>query len=474
MKLKRFLLILIALLPGCLHVGPDFRTPGKNYQESWTENSNLFHLEECPCLEGWWENYHDEVLNELVIEALDQNYTVEAAAYRIIAARANLGIAIGEYFPQTQQLEGSLLRTHISANAPNTLTADRDFLDGILGLRVAWELDFWGRFYRGVQAAYGEYVAAQEDYKDVQRILISDIVLTYVLQNTIIQRKKSLDHNIALQYRSVEIAKVRWEEGYESELDYEQAVALWQDTVGRRAALETELKRTMTSLAILLGETPADFSCRFTARQDPLSVPDYAAIAYPATVICRRPDLQRALALLYAQNAEVGLAVAELYPKISFTGFLGLECASDTHSTANLGHKHFFSRNSLSFVYGPAFSWPILNYGRLINRVRQQYAFLQTGVALYRQEVLAVYKEVDDAMTFFASSLEEASALEASYKAAKRSVAISTLQYQEGLADYSRVLNSLQLQVEAEDKLAQARGNIGIAYATIYRALGGY
>lgn len=385
-----------------------------------------------------------------------------------------MGFAIGEYFPQTQQLEGFSHKVHLSANAPNTQNADIDYKDSILGLRIAWELDFWGRFYRGVQVAYGEYAATEDDYQDVRRILISDVVLAYVQQKTFQKRIRTLERNIQVQYRSVEIAKVRYETGYESELDYAQAVSLWKETVAQKVNLEIELKRVTTSLAILLGLTPEEFLCRFDIDAHPLSYPTDAAIGFPCEILTKRPDLRRSVDLLYAQSARVGIAVSDLYPRISFTGFLGLECASDTHSTFNQHGKHFFSRSSLTFFYGPDFVWPILNYGRLLNRIEEQYAILDEGIALYRNQVLVAYKEVEDALTFFAKSIEETSDLDISFRAAKRSVDISTLQYQEGLADYTRVLNSLQLQVDAEDRLAQAEGNIGLAYANIFRAFGGF
>lgn len=465
-------LLVILLLTGCFRVGPDFETPDTPIQNAWTEQSPLIEVDEDIEIGVWWSNYHDETLNSLVEYALQNNYTLEAAAYRILAARANLGFAIGEYFPQTQQAEGSSFRTHISANAPNTIGIDRDFRDNILGIRIAWELDFWGRFYRGVQSAYGEYVATQDDYQDVQRILISDIVLAYVQHKTFQNRIAILERNVAIQYRSAEIAKVRWEEGYESELDYAQAVTLWKETQAQKTNLEIDLKRTLTSIAILVGVTPEEFVCNFPINSDPIYIPTNAEIGYPAEILCQRPDLRRSLDLLYSQSARVGIAVSDLYPRISFTGFLGFECASGTNSTANRGGKHFFSRNSLTYFYGPDFVWPILNYGRLENRVKEQYALLNEGIAFYRNQVLEAYKEVEDALTFFIKSIEETTDLEISFKYAKRSVDISTLQYQEGLADYSRVLNSLQLQVASEDAMAQAQGNIGLAYANIFRALG--
>lgn len=470
--MMKMIFLVFLCLSGCIHVGPNFKSPVTTTEEAWTEKSPLIKTNEEIEIGQWWLNYNDEILNDLIDYALQRNYTLEAAGYRILAARANLGFAIGEFFPQTQQAEGSLIRTHISKNAPNTLGIDRDFLDGILGFRIAWELDFWGRFYRGVQVAYGEYVATQDDYQDVERILISDIVLAYVQYKTFQNRIAILERNVAIQHRSAEIAKVRWEEGFESELDYAQAVTLWKETQAQKTSLEIELKRTLTSIAILVGLTPEEFLCHFTINSDPINIPADVEIGYPAEILSQRPDLRRSLDLLFAQNARVGVAVSDLFPRISFTGFLGLECASDTHSTANQKGKHFFSRNSLTFFYGPSFVWPILNYGRLENRVKEQYALLDGGIALYRNQVLEAYKEVEDALTFFVKSLEETADLEESFKYAKRSVDISTLQYQEGLADYSRVLNSLQLQVAAEDNMAQAQGNISLAYANIFRALG--
>lgn len=460
------------LLTGCFRVGPDFKSRTAPTQESWTEQSPRLAINQGVEIGSWWNHFEDETLNTLIEYALQENYTLEAAAYRILAARANLGFAIGEYFPQTQQAEGSFIRTHISANAPNTLGIDRQFGDGILGMRVIWELDFWGRFYRGVQVAYGEYAATQDDYRDVQRLLISDIVLAYIQYKTFQNRIEILERNIAAQYRSAEIAKVRWEEGYESELDYAQAVTLWKETQAQQTSLKIELKRNLTSIAILVGLTPEEFICQFTISQDPIYIPTTTEIGYPAEVLYQRPDLRRSLDLLFSQNARIGIAISDLLPRFSFTGFLGLECATDCHTTANLFGKHFFSRNSLTFFYGPDFAWPILNYGRLENRVKEQYALLNQGIALYRNQVLEAYKEVEDSLTFFVKSIEETTDLEQSFKYAKRSVDISMLQYQEGLADYTRVLNSLQLQVSAEDEMAQAMGNIGLAYANIFKSLG--
>lgn len=461
-------------LTGCFRVGPNFKPPQALVQLSWTEIAPRLAVHQNVEIGPWWHQFQDQTLDALIAYARQANYKLEAAAYRIIAARANLGFAIGEFFPQTQQAEGSFLRTHISANAPNTLGIDRDFGDGILGVRLAWELDFWGRFYRGVESAFGEYMATQDDYCDVQRLLIADIAFAYIQYKTLQNRIAILERNIVVQHRSAEIAKVRWKEGYDSELDYAQAVTLWKETQAQKSNLETELKRNLTSMAILVGLTPEAFISQFPMHSNPLVMPTAATIGYPAEVLYRRPDLRRSLDILFSQNARIGIAVSDLFPRISFTGFLGLECATDTHTTANQFGKHFFSRNSLTFVYGPDFAWPILNYGRLENRIKEQYALLNQGIALYRNQVLEVYKEVEDALTFFVKSIEETADLAQSFKHAKRSVEISLIQYQEGLVDYTRVLNSLQLQVASEDAMAQAMGNVGLAYTNIFKSFGSF
>jgi NodT family efflux transporter outer membrane factor (OMF) lipoprotein len=467
-----FVLGILLFLTGCIHVGPDFKSPKAPTESAWIEESDRLIVTPQVDVGPWWARFHDDTLNDLIEYALQENYTLEAAAKRIVAARANLGVAIGEFFPQTQQIEGSFLREHISKNAPNTLGIDRQYGDGILGGRIAWELDFWGRFYRGIQSAYGEYVASKDDYSDVQRLIVSDLALAYIQYKTFLQRIAILESNIAAQRRSSEIAKVRFEEGFDSELDYAQAVSLWKETEAQQTSLQIEVKRTLTSMAILTGLTPEQFLCHFTIDSTPIYLPTTVAIGYPAEVLYQRPDLRRSLDRIFSQNANVGIAVSDLFPRISFTGFLGLECATDTHSTANQSGKHFFSPNSLTFFYGPTFFVPFLDYCRFENRVVQQYAILDQDIALYRNQVLVAFKEVEDALTFYVKSIEGADELEISYKAAKRSVDISTLQYSEGIADYSRVLNSLQLQVSAEDALAQALGNIALAYTNIFRSLG--
>ena len=141
---------------------------------------------------------------------------------------------------------------------------------------------------------------------------------------TVLKRISILESNIAIQYRSVQITKARYESGYESQLDNAQAGALWKQTQSLKEVLEIEQKQFITSLAILLGLTPEAFSCLFNIDSEFMIFPEEAITGFPAQILCRRPDLRRSLDLLFAQNALVGIAVSDLYPRISFTGYFGI------------------------------------------------------------------------------------------------------------------------------------------------------
>ncbi len=469
--MRKILLLFIPLIiSGCFRVGPDFKFPCVDKQSSWTD-TRAVSLTPSILMGPWWYRYNDPTLNALIDFALMRNYNLKAAGYQIIAARANLGFAAGEQFPQTFQLEGAALRTHISSNAPNTLIIDRNYWDFILGLRIGWELDFWGRFYRGVQQAYGQFLSSEDDFLNVKRILISDIVFAYIQLKTVLQRIKSLDSNIAIQERSAEIAQVRYEGGLDSELDNAQAVSLWKESIAQKETLEISVKQFSTTLAILAGVTPEAFLCLFSIDNNQVEIPTDATVSFPCQILWQRPDLRSTVDLLYAQTAAVGIAVSDLYPHISLLGFFGLE-TSTSHTTANRGSKSLFNAKSITYTFGPSFTWQFFSFGRIENQIIEQCALLKEGIANYRNQVLSVYKEVEDALTFFAESINATRNLEISYKAAKRAVDISTLQYEEGIADFTRVLNSLQLQVDTEDRLAQSQGDIALAYATLYSALG--
>ena len=468
-------LSLVALtLVGCMKVGPNFETPTAAMQCSWVEEPSDTISNTTVDLCQWWQLFDDPTLNALIAEAELQNLSLQAAAMRIRQARTLLAIATGETFPQEQQIVGSADKVSISKNAPNTAGADLNYLDYRLGLQATWELDFWGRYRRSIEAAAQNLNATIDDYRDVLVILLADVASTYVALRTTQERITILNKNIAIQQRSLEIVEARFDAGMVTELDLQQAKALLADTQARLPALETDLRRASNGLALLLGTTPEAMEHCWNLGDDRIPAPPSKIWAgAPADLLCRRPDIRRSLHLAAAQCAKVGIAVSDLLPHFTIGGLIGLHSSGDTISTRSGQGGKLFDSDSFSYSFGPGVAWPILNYGRINNKVRFEYARLHERVADYRHNVLFAYREVEDALTTFINSRTRVAYLDTSATAAERSADLSRTQYVEGIADYTRVLNSEQVLLQASEALVVARGEEIQSVIVAYRALGG-
>ena len=471
--MKQILLLLIVLtlfIPSCIKVGPDFASPCDPEQSHWTNDEAASQTVE---IDDWWRLFNDPQLEELITSAARQNLTLRSAAMRVMEARAILGIAIGEFFPQTQEVVGDATKFGLSKNAPNSITTDRQFWDLNLGLSVVWELDFWGKFRRGIESAQEELGAQKADFDDVLVILLGDVASTYVAIRTFEERVDIIKHNVAIQLRSLEIVQARWQAGMVTELDVQQAKTLLASTEATLPVLTADYVRSKNALAVLLGVPPADIGCYLTTSGKIPTAPETIAIEIPCALLTRRPDIRRALHSAAAQSARIGIAESELYPSLSLTGFFGLNSSAAASRRTTGGNRKFFSADSLTYTFGGGFSWPILNYGRLINRVRAESSLFREAIFDYQNIVLVAYKEVEDALTSFFNSQRQVSYLTDSVKAANRATELSRTQYVEGIADYTRVLNTEQASVEQEEEQAIARGNIALSLIATYRALGG-
>lgn len=460
-------------LGGCIKVGPNFKHPCNAHQNQWIEcNDGHVSCDEAT-LCSWWRVFNDPVLEGMIAQAHSQNLTLRTAGMRIIEARAILGIAIGEWFPQEQNLVGAAQRVLISKNAPNSAGPDRRFLDYTSGFQAAWELDFWGKFRRAIESASENLYASVDNYNDALVILLSDVSSTYATVRTIQERIIILEKNIKVQERSLEIVDARFRAGMVTELDLQQAKALLSDTLARLPSLYINLRQAQNALAVLLGTTPEILVKNFPKEGGIPKSPLKVAAGIPANLLTRRPDLRRALHQAAAQSALIGVATADLFPHLSISGFVGLESSGETSLTASGGGGKFFSSSSLSYFFGPNFAWAIWNYGRIKNRIVVEYSRFYQLVTSYQNSVLVAYREVEDALVAFSRSHERVDHLRDASIAAERSANLANTQYVQGIADYTRVLNSEQTLLDAQEKLAIAEGDIALALIDAYRAMGG-
>ena len=468
---KQLIFVLPLLLVGCGSVGPDFVKPETAVQDQWLEpeENKAVNTEEADLTE-WWKVFNDPVLDSLISSSHKQNLSLQISGIRILEARAQLGIAVGDQYPQTQQLQAGISRVNLSDNEANlTSIQDTSYWDSNAGLNVDWELDMWGKFKRGIEAADAELLASIADYDDVMVSLTGSVATAYIVIRTFEERLSIARTNVKLQQRSLDITQVRFRNGATTELDVQQAKTLLFNTKSFIPQFEIGLRTSKNALSILLGLPPSDLSELMGEASVIPTAPAEVAIGIPAELLRRRPDIRRAELQASAQSARIGLAESALYPHFSLIGSIGFS-SSDTFDSHI---SDTFQSNSIETFAGPSLTWDILNYGRIKNNVRVQDARLQQLIVNYQNTVLEASREVEDAMVSFLRSQEKVVFLQESETAAQRSVDIALIQYRDGVTDYQRVVDTESKLVDAQDKLTETRGTIASNLVAIYRALGG-
>jgi len=465
---------LTLVFSGCAMVGPDYVKPTAPEPEKWLESGNPKIESREGKFSDWWTVFDDPVLNELVQAAYQQNLTLQIAGLRIYEARAQLGIAFGFQFPQTQQGSGSGSLNQISKNAPNSAGADRYYSNYDIGLDAAWELDVWGKFRRAVQTGVANLEASIADYDDILVSLTAEVARTYVDMRTAEEGLAVARQNVEIQKRSLEIAEVRFKAGAVTELDVTQARALLKSTESTIPGFETNIRRAKNALAILLGKLPGEIDAMLGGSGLIPKVPAEVAVGYPAELLRRRPDIRFAERQLAAQSAQIGFAKADLYPHFSLFGSLGFQTSGHTDFRSNNAQfKDLFKKDSITYSTGGGFNWDLFNYGRITNQVRVEDARFQELAVNYEDTVIRAAQEVEDAMFGFLRSQDTVGFLADAVKASKRSVELSLIQYREGLVDYQRVLDTQRDLTSQEDNLVLTAGSVGTNLVALYRAMGG-
>lgn len=469
----RLALAAIALmLSGCTMVGPDFIKPEAPMRAEWTES-------QAPGLSAgqtdyreWWGVFNDPVLDNLVAKAYHQNLPLQIAGIRIYEARAQLGIAVGRLYPQQQSASGEL--TNNKRSTISEIPYIDDHFNALnLGFDATWELDIWGKFRRSVQSGVANLEASIASYDNVLVSLTAEVARTYILIRTLEKRLLIAAENVKLQEQSLQIANVRYNEGAVSELDVSQALMLLNNTRALIPSLESSLRQSQNALAILLGMLPGELR---EMLHGPALIPAAAEtviVDIPSNLLRRRPDIRLTELRIATQSPQIGIAKADLYPHFTLFGTIGWRSSDATSVSGQNELGDIFSSKSLFWSAGPGFSWDILNYGRIRNRVRVEDARLQQLVIKYKNTVLNAQREVEDAIVAFVRAREEERFLTTSVTAAKRSVTISMVQYREGVTDYQRVLDSQRFLATQADRLTEVSGQVGTNLVTTYKALGG-
>jgi NodT family efflux transporter outer membrane factor (OMF) lipoprotein len=471
-------------------VGPEYGRPAAPVAPEWIQSKNA--EVQNRHLQDWWVVFEDPTLNSLVDTAFGQNLNLRSIGTRVLESRAQQAIAVGNFFPQTQQASASYSRVGLSRNMANNVTA----LDPLLfnpvsapalatipadqlptnwyaswstGLNMSWELDFWGRFRRQIESANANLDASVENYDDALVTLLADVASNYVQFRVAQQRIKIARDNVRIQEGILKLTEERFRVGTATRLDVEQARTVLQQTRSTIPALQITLGQANDVLCVLLGVPPHDLEAELgpgpDLNSDPMpNTPSWVAAGVPADLLRRRPDLRSAERQVAAQSAQIGVAEADLYPTIVINGELGV----DAQNLSKL-----FESSSFFGTIMPSLKWNILNYGRIRNNVHLQEVRVQELIAAYQNRALMAAQEVETSLRGFLRSQEQAKALAESVKAAADATEIGVGQYRAGTIDFNRVFNLETTQVQQQDQLAVAQGNIALNLIAVYRSLGG-
>ena len=481
-------LFICALLSGCtslsdyihngLKVGPNYAKPAAQVAPQWIDADDVRIRSKSDDLSQWWKAFNDPVLDDLICHAYRQNLTLREAGFRVLQARAQFGYTIGGIFPQSQNVTGNYTRTATSFSAlaggplgsllvapgalpPQAFQAYTGQLTANFGL--AWELYFWGRFRRLIEASGAELDASVENYDDVIVTLLGDVATNYVELRVLQQQIELLNENARLQGETVKIAKARFDIGKNTELDLSQAKTTLAQTMAQVPQKQIILRQVSNRLCVLLGMPPEDLETRL-AKQSIPEAPTEIAVGIPADLLRRRPDIRRAERQAAAESARIGVAVSQLYPHISINGTFGWQAPK---------FNHLFTPLAFQGSYGPSFQWDVLNYGRNLNNIKYQKAKFQEVVTTYQNKVLSAAEEVENGMVLFVKSQEEVKHLAESVVESKKALRIGLAEYKSGKVDFNRVAVLSHNLVQQDSLLAQARGDVALGLIHVYRALGG-
>jgi NodT family efflux transporter outer membrane factor (OMF) lipoprotein len=480
----RGLVALVALLfSGCSLIGPDFDTPESRLGSGWMDQKDpRLKKGETGGYRDWWKAFKDPVLDRLINTAYAQNLSLRAAGIRVLAGRAQLGVAIGDFYPQSQSVEGliwniQLPKSGLSERLPGTNRPDSGsnvnslWLDR-LGPTVSWEVDLWGKFRRAIESADASMLAAVADYDSLLVSLTGDVATYYIKIRTLERRLDIAKTNVDAQRGNLKIAESKFLGGSSSRRDVEQAKTVLGGTQATIPKLDAQLRISKNALCVLLGIPPQDIEKLLGSGSETSKIPVppvQVAVGVPLDLLRRRPDIRQAEYTAQAQSAQIGVTKANLYPALSISGsFAFVSSSAQGHSLSDM-----FAWGNNFHRFGPAIQWNILNYGQITNQVRYADAQFQALVVQYQNQVLKAQQEVEDGLIFFLKTQDAAEYLAQSTAAAKRSLELATIQYREGMADFTTVLTAEQSLLSQQDTFASTLGDVAIGLVTVYRGMGG-
>jgi multidrug efflux system outer membrane protein len=458
---RAMLVAVLTLLAGCA-VGPDYTPPETPMPDAWQlELSRGLESGEAS-ISTWWTVFGDDVLDGLIERARSGNLDLRAAVGRVDEARAIRGIARGEWFPAADiGGEYQRQRESESVSGPSGFKTD-DFYEA--GVDASWELDFFGRIRRSVESSDASLEATIDDYRDALVILFSDVAGAYVGLRTAQSRLIFARENVQAQRETLELTQKRNRAGLSPELDVRQAELNLAQTESAVPVFQQQIAEAIHRLSVLVGAHPSTLRSELATGGAIPTPPPQVALGLPVDLLRQRPDIRAAERTIASNNARIGVATADLYPRFTLLG---------TFAFSALDATSMFTGDASTFGFGPTMQWSIFNGGRVLSNIRAEEVRTQLALVAYENTVLGALEEASNAIVGFERQSARRDALGRAVIAASESVVLAKRLYKAGLTDFLNVLNMEESLFISQDTSARSQGTVAADLIGIYKALGG-
>ncbi|MEG0859946.1 MAG: TolC family protein [Pseudomonas sp.] len=460
--LKLFMPSLLVLALAACAVGPDYKAPDTAAAQLSAANDPAAKAEfDRSRFESiWWKQFDDPVLNQLVSQSLQGNRELRVAFARLKAARAIRDDVSNDALPTvTSRVSSDLGKGQIPGQTDDRVNSERYDL----GLDMAWELDLFGRIQRQLEASEAQQDVARADLQQLQVSLIAELVDAYGQLRGAQLREKIAVANLKTQQDSRGITETLRDAGVGNDLDVVRADARLAQVEATVPQLQAEQVRARNRIATLLGQRPDALSIDLSPAQLP-AIAKALPVGDPGELLKRRPDVRSAERQLAAATANIGVATADLFPRVSLSGFLGF--------TAGRGSQ-LGSSAAQAWALGPSITWAAFDLGSVRARLRGANADAEGALANYEQQVLLALEESENAFSDYSKRQQRLLALLRQSEASRKAADLASIRYREGTVDYLILLDAERERLSAEDAQAQGEVDLYRGIVAIYKALGG-
>ncbi len=476
-------LLMILMMAGGCKVGPDYHAPKTDVPAEWSEKTPGVAATQPAADARWWKTFNDPVLDSLVDKAVLSNLNLKIAASRIREARALRRIVISGEWPSVsgsgayQRSKGSENTSISSLGAFGTSGAagggmanpmNQFFTDAHdlwqLGFDASWEIDVFGGVRRAIEAADADVEASVESRRDVLVSLLAELVANYVDLRGIQRQVEVTRNNIRSQQESVDLTRTRFQAGLTGELDVARAEAQVATTAATLPILEASARRAIHRIGVLAGQPPGSLLEQLSKVSPMPAMPPAVPVGLPSDLLRRRADIRQAERQIAAATARIGVATADLFPKFSLTGGIGLQSNKA---------KTLFNSSSNFWSIGPGVALPIFDRGKIRARINVEDERTAQALNRYEYTVLLALEEVENAMVAYSREQSRRKSLADAVKANRRAVELANELYTRGLSGFLDVLDAQRALYLSEEQLIISERNVATDLVALYKALGG-